>query len=242
MSRKHPGKQHHNQSHENQPSGIERGASHDAVAVNPDAPHSEARHEASPGNEEPAQMPKKPDLMTIFTGVLALFAVLSFVALWIQVRDARDEFTKIQRPWVGFSGEMSLDKFSFDGEMGKALVGYKFKNYGTAPALNTVVWLERPVGTRTDYELIRTKVEQSCRSGETIFNQTGDLLLPSAEKTDTWNFTDKQPWPDVFIIPGCIVYHDVAGRAHHTQLCYYIDLTTDPKPTSFRTCWFQHAD
>src|SRR5271169_5588534 len=45
------------------------------------------------------------DWMRLFTGILALFAVLSFVALWVQLHDARKFFAIDQRPYVWIANE-----------------------------------------------------------------------------------------------------------------------------------------
>jgi hypothetical protein len=156
------------------------------------------------------------------------------------LKDERMHFSQSQRPWVGMVGDVNLLEAS-GKELFKIVVGYKLKNFGPAPALNTVVWLEPPIGDANNYALIKTKVEYSCRSGENLVTQTGDLLLPNGEKPDTWTFGEKA-WPPKFVIPGCAVYRDTAGGMHHTQLCYWTDLSTNPKPKTFSTCWFQAAD
>jgi hypothetical protein len=69
---------------------------------------------------------------------------------------------------------------------------------------------------------------------------TGDLLLPGAEKTDTFRFGES-PRLSKFIIPGCIVYRFADGTVHHTELSYWIDFNEGEKAI-FRTVWFQAAD
>ena len=144
------------------------------------------------------------------------------------------------RPWVGMQGQLSWSQLSLGNGISTLVVGYTLKNFGASPALNTVASLERPVADVNNYALIKAKVNESCQSAERLIAQTGDLLLPSAEKPDTWKSTDRHPTK--LVVPGCIVYRDTMGGIHHTQLCYWIDLAEKPKPDTFSTCWFQSAD
>lgn len=158
------------------------------------------------------------------------------------LEDGRTHFNQSQRPWVGMAGEVALLENSESGGVFKFVVGYKLRNFGSSPGLNTVVALNSPVGEANNYELIKIKVSDSCKFAERLVPQTGDLLLPGAEKPNTWTYTDRKVWPTKFVIPGCAAYRDPVGTVHHTQLCYWIDLSADPKPKTFGTCWFQHAD
>jgi hypothetical protein len=147
------------------------------------------------------------------------------------------EIKRGERPWVGVNGEVSWARTSENG-FPTFTVSYKLKNFGTSPALNTVTRIESPVKDVNNYQLIKSKVISSCQLAEGLITHTGDLLLPTGEKPDTWTYGAIPPTKSVF--PGCIAYRD-AANVHHTQLCYWIDLAETPKPI-FRTCWFQSAD
>ena len=75
--------------------------------------------------------------MTIFTGMLALFAALSFIALWIQLKDARDNFIKDQRPYVWIAnsanGRANVD-YEPSPPNGLA-VTLHYTNFGKFPAV-----------------------------------------------------------------------------------------------------------
>jgi hypothetical protein len=158
------------------------------------------------------------------------------------LEDERTHFNQSQRPWVGMAEDVTLLQNSESGGIFKFVVGYKLRNFGSFPALNTVVALNSPIGDANNYGLVKTRVNDSCKLAESLVPQTGDLLLPGGEKPDTWTYTDKKAWPTKFVIPGCIVYRNPGGAVHHTQLCYWINFQETPKSTRFGTCWFQSAD
>jgi hypothetical protein len=90
-------------------------------------------------------------------------------------------------------------------------MGYRLKNFGAAPAMNTVVPLGPATGDVNNYSLIKAEVETACKTGENLVMLTGDLLLPGGEKPDTAQL-GKKNIPEKFILPGCIVYRDSGGK------------------------------
>jgi hypothetical protein len=153
----------------------------------------------------------------------------------------KGQFELEQRPWVGMSEGPILKqkKSTKTGQYGFTVV-YTIKNFGVAPALNTIVWLGATIADANNYELVKSKVAEARESGERIVKMTGDLLLPTAEKEDSYEFGESER-PSKFVIPGCIVYRSTDGAVHHTELSYWIDLTEGEKAT-FHTAWFQSAD
>lgn len=153
------------------------------------------------------------------------------------------EFFRIEkRPWVGMSKPPSLrdKKSTKPGHFGFTLE-YVVKNFGVAPAFNTVVPFSGIVDGQdvSNYSLVRTKVNDARSNGENITNLTGDLLLPGAEITGTCEFPEIKR-TNKFVITGCIVYRSADGTIHHTELSYWIDLA-EGKKAIFRTAWFQAA-
>lgn len=156
-------------------------------------------------------------------------------------RQNAEFFRAEKRPWVGMSSSLSLlDKKSTKPGHYGFTVKYTIKNFGIAPAFNTIVVLGAPVEDVNNYALVRSKVDDARKTAENIVNTTGDLLLPGAEKPDTYHFGEFQR-RDKFVVPGCIVYRFADGTLHHTELSYWIDLNEGEKAI-FRTCWFQGAD
>jgi hypothetical protein len=156
-------------------------------------------------------------------------------------RQSAEFFKAEKRPWIGMNGTLSLleKKSTKSGQYGFT-VGYTIKNFGVAPAFNTIVALSPTVDDGNNYELVKSGVNEARKMGENILNRTGDLLLPGAEKTDTCRFAEI-PRGNKFVIPGCIVYRFADGTVHHTQLSYWIDFDEGEKAI-FRTVWFQAAD
>lgn len=145
------------------------------------------------------------------------------------------------RPWVGMSGEPTLLEYKSTkpGQFGFTL-GYRIKNFGNAPAFNTVVPFEEVVEDPNDHALLKVRVEKARKQGENIVNLTGDLLLPGVEKYDTCLFSERAR-PNKFDIPACIVYRFADGTVHYTELSYCVEVSGEGKAT-FRTLWFQNAN
>lgn len=104
--------------------------------INRDQPATSTTQASGQQNRQPTHEPRRGlDFMTIFTGILALFAFLSFVGLWIQLQDARQNFTTDQRPYVWFS--------QYDVpilQSGQTLKwNFHVTNFGKSPAVG-VVW------------------------------------------------------------------------------------------------------
>jgi hypothetical protein len=111
VSRRQGRKHHHGRPKKNHRSGAEGNLPADAFTVSSDEPRREDLQETIKQNEEPPKMTKRPDWMTIFTGVLALFAILSFGALWIQLQEARGNFIKDQRPFIWLTNNLGGPTF-----------------------------------------------------------------------------------------------------------------------------------
>jgi hypothetical protein len=182
------------------------------------------------------------EMWTVILGSLGILVAggTGIAIVWQDLIGARTltELKKGRQPWVGMNGEVSWARTSEKG-FPIFTVSYKLRNFGASPALNTVTWIDSPVSDANNYQLIRSKVISSCLSAERLTTQTGDLLLPTGEKPDAWTYGAVPPIK--FVIPGCIAYRDTESGIHHTQLCYWIDLTEAPKPI-FRACWFQFAN
>lgn len=106
--------------------------SHKHDHVDPPKSGPKAPHNADGVEMDRTRWLIRPEWWTvIFTGILAFFAMGSFVELWIQVRDARAAFVKDQRPYVWVTPQVPTIKL---GEPIRWDVHYS--NYGRSPALN----------------------------------------------------------------------------------------------------------
>jgi len=96
---------------------------------------SAARHENAGGS---GSKTRSWDWMTIFNGILAAFAAASFVALWIQLRDARKSFAADQRPYLWMANEaanpIAESHANLQGEK-QVIVTMKYTNFGKSPAV-----------------------------------------------------------------------------------------------------------
>jgi hypothetical protein len=137
VSRKHGRKKNHDQPKNNHLSEIQGNLSTGALTVNANTRCREDIGETGKKNEEPSKMTKGLDLMTIFTGFLALFAALSFITLWIQLNDAREAFVKDQRPYVWIAnsanGRANVD-YILGPPSGTAVIVH-YTNFGKSPAV-----------------------------------------------------------------------------------------------------------
>jgi len=154
---------------------------------------------------------------------------------------AQQAFDIQHRPWVGPSGQVTLPKnptFQFTPprvDWNKAVVNldlegvFVVKNFGTAPALNenSSVTIEMPVGgvpvmgdtaTRPNFKLIRCPDEDTA-SGR------GEVIFPGSAITAAFNIQIVNAFPPkgkkvevsrIWVL-GCISYHDVARKIHHTR-------------------------
>jgi hypothetical protein len=167
-------------------------------------------------------------------------AKLSADAAMESNRQGAEFFKAEKRPWIGMIGTLSLlEKKSTKPGQYQFTVGYTLKNFGSAPALNTVVPLGPIVEDVNNYNLVKEKVAEARQSGEKIVSMTGDLLLPGAEKYGTCLFGGGAA--SKIVIPGCVVYRGTDGIVHHTELSYWIDFAEGEK-AAFHTAWFQSAD
>lgn len=225
MSRKHGRKHHHSQSHENKPSGIEGRTPTDALPIDADTPHGEAIHDASNENKEPTKMPKRLDLMTIFTGILALFAVLSFGALWKQLNDARDNFAKDQRPyvWVTPSTPTFKDQETIKWD-------FNYSNCGRSPAFNVRHCGFYAWGVGAWKEIRDFSFAECVKAGKGNVEGSGVVLPPGYPEVTTMN--TKQKFREdvdrkilgldgVLMNENVLEYEDSSGNRYRSLSCVY---------------------
>jgi hypothetical protein len=180
--------------------------------------------------------------------VIAIATVVIMATTYLQwkVIDGQlQEMKAEKRPWVGFSSDISLDQFSADNSGLRVKLSYRIKNFGDTPASNTLVWMSGliPDESGDAYHIVDTKLAKTCASAEHfMYYHSGDLLLPSVEQPKEQSLSEEGTGLGKIVVPGCIVYRDVAGTAHHTRFCYSVDLAANPRPKVFATCYLQSAD
>ena len=153
------------------------------------------------------------------------YAIITFF-LW---SDAKDNFIKDHRPWVGVKGPIEIRKITFDPSKPLATYSVILKNYGPSLALKVAV-ISYPI---MDANNVTAKIEQSCREAgneseghlpqtpPTLQGGFGSIEYPSEESTHWFKEVPLSQNPGNFIlIVGCIVYRDQFGEQRHTRFAY----------------------
>ena len=223
VSRKQGRKHHHRQPEKDHPSGIQGNLPSGAVDAN--APCREDVQETGKHNEEPPKMTKRPDWMTIFTGILALFAVLSFGALWIQLQDVRDNFIKDQRPyvWVTPSTPTFKDQETIKWD-------FNYSNYGRSPAFNVRSCGFYAWGVGAWNEIRDFSLADCAKAGKGNIEGTGSVVPPGYPEVTTM-VTHQKFREDVdrtiLSIDGVLMnenvleYEDSFGNRYRSLSCVY---------------------
>jgi hypothetical protein len=220
VSRKHSREHRHGQAKKNHPSGIQGNLPSSTSAIDTDTPSCADVHESSKENEEPTQMPKKPDWMTIFTAILALFAVLSFIALWIQLEDARDNFARDQQPIIWVTPKTPT--FSVNQMLEWNI---EYSNYGRSPALNFRTCIRATLGsealnrakmpTGADCANARTSVSVVPPTYPGFATATSDGVLTQADVNAIEQFSGG------LVVLGHFEYDDASGHSYVSSFCEY---------------------
>ena len=182
------------------------------------------------------------------TNELAGAALRSAGASEASNQQSANFFKRQTRPWVGMDSEYKIQDLSKENKKLTLKLTYKVKNFGLSPASNTIIYFGQVIRNDPGLSEVETKIEDTCKSAErdALPLKVGDLLLPGAEKSDTWTWgtgdADKSHWQGSFQLPGCVVYRDIDGAVHHTRLCYFINLRTSQVFPNTGTCRFQSAD
>jgi hypothetical protein len=224
VSRRQGRKHHHGRHKKNHPSGVEENLPSDALTVSSDEPRREDSQETIKQNEEPPKMTKRPDWMTIFTGVLALFAILSFGALWIQLQDARGNFIKDQRPFIWLTNNLGSPTFlrppDSTGPEGYVIWDWHFTNYGKTPARDIHFNHGMQIG---DNALAKARDFVGP-------DKMGAPLPPNKDDFSTSFFKTKispnefqrlMNTEETIVVYGRFTYTDASGEKYETGFCMY---------------------
>lgn len=238
MSRKEKRKHHHSQANKDHPARIQGNLPSQAPAIKADAPHGETAHEGGQNDKEPTEMPRRPDWMTIFTGILALFAFLSFIAVGIQLSDARKALEVDQRPWVTIGPDWPKEQTA-QGVVGQKVVltenariqvPIKIENSGKTPALQ--------LSYTANIEIVEREKSPQLENPINPIRIVGGTLFPHAPVTDfAYRWNPQKPGMPVFnvltpvekqaldngdsyfAVYGDVTYRDGFGIQHWTHFC-----------------------
>lgn len=187
---------------------------------------------------------KRPDMNIVINGILALFAMLSFIVLWSQLRDARESFTKDQRPypwlWSGSKSDppilMGINSAT-PNTARQIWVNMYYTNYGKSPAIELQQSFDIYVGANA-YQRVKAR---PLLPAKTIL-PTGkvDLITPVSPKLSEEEISEAMSTDRGIIIDARWQYLDLTGHRYETEICM-ARLRTNvwaycPEHNQFRDC------
>lgn len=156
------------------------------------------------------------DLTAVFTCVLALFAVLSFIALWVQLDDARNNFMVDQRPYI-WVAEKDIS-WTVSGPGQHVSVTMPITNYGKSPAIVTDGDLSAEIGPDA-IDRLREGPWQS-RGMITPTGKTNYVTTFSSDPVnDEEMLNNLRTKPGWIALHGRIKYHDSFKHVYETDFC-----------------------
>ena len=171
--------------------------------------------------EKAAKWWTRPDWWTVIcTGVLAVFAFASFVALLIQLQDARDAFRKDQRPYLWLASD-SKDTPSIRAEnvtvtKGRQIVvDMRYNNWGKSPAILLRTYHGLALGSESVEHKPWTESKIIQPSGKVdFFSAVSDPL--SDQQIDT--FWNAQQGSGITVY-ATWQYLDSSANKYETDIC-----------------------
>lgn len=200
------------------------------------ATQADAQHHQNPAPHGP----RLPDWMTILTGVLAFFAVLSFLGLLWQIKESRKALVADQRAWVNvYVGEKAGNFAVTLNNTGKTpalkvtyTAGFRGGKRGVIPDLDLTTNSSSPVSANTSPEMVERLKQEGYIKDRPL---SGYIVAPnSSVDPSLWKVRFSQfmamPGSQVAYVEGRITYDDVFGGKHKTDFCYFADLPLQALP------------
>jgi hypothetical protein len=228
MSHKH-GRKHHHENPQSNPTQPPLTASKAVPSKDNHEPECNTVNNPPCCEEKPTKHWTSPEgLTTIFTGLLAFFAMGSFLLLWLQLDDARKVFNTDQRPW--------MEAQSIDGGWSVSInqpITYKLKisNIGKTPAkkISAIMFLEKVAnGSPPKIYIPGPKGAASEESGIMFPNGYMDVtairidnINNSAVETplSPEEMSELSQGKAYLVVYGRIEYFDSSGTYHWTHFC-----------------------
>jgi hypothetical protein len=145
----------------------------------------------------------------------------SQVALDKTVREMEKQLVLVQRPWLGGEGFVS---YSSKVDSNVADFSVTVKNFGTAPALNVGLSMDRFVldGFEKKIAFICSEAKEKSKNGRYIFPGS-TYNYPLTRQFVSVNIGAP---PDAkLLLAGCIAYFGQFKDFHHTEFCFTSALT-----------------
>jgi hypothetical protein len=175
-----------------------------------------------------SETPKRWDVMTVATIVLAIATAASAAFLWIQLQDSRENFTKDQRPYIWSSKVIDARPPSKPWVPWTGVLYYN--NYGKAPAirvrssakLNRGLFMDKWV----DEFFAKADKEQPEDAGS-------EDIIPPGQGFDPYKnmIVEGIFWTDdelrlateqdgFWVAVAHFQYYDAAGNFHYSDMCW----------------------
>jgi len=189
---KHRRKYEHKKSREDNPAPV-----HGPPSEKADAQHCEAVHQECQKKEEPTKWWRDPEwVKAVAEVILAFFAFASFIALWMQLKDARDNLVRDQRPYLWPSNMIPDSSYEANQKM---KIRVFIADYGKSPAMEATTFGNIIVGPN------------ALEKADAWFAKLGDKASP------------EEPPNEVFLRPGTLpngdgpMFHIVESQRELTQ-------------------------
>ena len=216
MGRKHGRKRHHKNPSENKPAPV-HGAPHE----NPNAHHCEAIHQERQKKDEPAKWWRNPEWgKVVAESAIAFFTFASFIALWVQLKDAREKFRIDQRPYVWIAnpvGERGNMYYEAGADSDAIAVTAHYTNFGKSPALE-LQW-------GSGIEILTDKQNKAIGDLKTILPTSKDDFATIIYTVKQGNPPDTIPrlksTPHAIAVKLFWKYRDASGAKYETDVCMW---------------------
>jgi hypothetical protein len=156
--------------------------------------------------------------VAIWTAVLSLFAMGSFIYLKIQVNDADAMFEKDQRPYVYVAEKMLTTDVERLGSVVK--VTLPMTNYGKSPAIITWAYFSTEFGPNAAGKLTAFPLRE--HNSVLPAGKIDYFDIPSIETVNDPETMRKIKETNGFVaIHGRVQYHSLDNHLYETDLCLY---------------------
>ena len=221
MSHKHKNKQQSSDPQQHVGTPVSNPSAAESVSgQNPDGGHGEPSNWKSKYKDKLAKILRSPEWwMVILTGSLAVFAIASFIVLFLQLEESHADFQIDQRAWIGVKGIEGVRYKVGD----KILIPVLLQNTGKTPALHVEASMfvdVLPKGVEPNYD--RTAPPESSSS----VSPNSEFTMPAGSTDPLDQTTDNDRANRTLWVYGTVTYYDIfnSKSVRRTEVCYYSNI------------------
>jgi hypothetical protein len=165
---------------------------------------------------------KRPHWWTRPEWWLAIFAVLSFIVLWIQLKDARAAFRKDQRPYVWVANDAKDEPGIFASPITnpkgtkQIAATMRYTNWGKSPAILIQSYHAMVLGTESVEPKPWNKSRRILPTGKVDFFSGVSNELSDQEIASYWNAAEDGKGITIY---ATWQYSDSSGNKYETDIC-----------------------